>query len=161
MLTKIRKLRDMHFHTQICEPAVSWFTYYLTPVYWRVWENSSEGQERDWSVKWLQTILKFRVFILSASYQLSLPANTPLCMWVVSWMCYNNTIYKLLWSGYQRFWNKKRILYNPGIFTGDGLHNLKKPNMASICQYWGLDQVLSGCKSQSLSLLITYNRLPK
>ena len=64
MLTKIQKLRDMQIHTKICESAVSLFTYCLTPVYWRVWENSSEGQERDWSVKWLQTILKFRVFYL-------------------------------------------------------------------------------------------------
>jgi hypothetical protein len=30
---------------------------------------------------------------------------------------------------------KKQVLYNPGIFKGEGLHNLKKPNMASMCQH--------------------------
>ena len=129
-------------------------------MYWRVWENSSEGQERDWLVKWLQPILKYRGFPLSDNYHLSLPATTPLCMWMIRWMFYSNTTDQPIWSGDQQFWNKQRTLYNPGIFTDKGLHNLKKPNMASMCQYWGLDQVLSECKSQSLPLLITHNQLP-
>jgi len=136
-------------------------TYFLTPVYRRAWENSSEGQERDWSVKRLQPIVKYRGFPLSDNYHLSLSATTSLCMWVVSWMCYSNTIHEPIWSGNEQFWSKQRILYNPGIFTGKGLHNLKKPYMASMCQYWGLDHVLSECKSQSLPLLIKHNQLPK
>jgi hypothetical protein len=152
----------MQIHTKISGSAVSSFTYYLTPVYWRLWQNNSEGMEGDWSVKWLQPILKYRVFTLSDHYHLSFPATTPMCMYVVSWMCNNNTIHEPIWSGQQQFLNKrKRILYNTGIFKGEVLHILKKPNMVSMCQYWGLDQVLSECKSQSLPLLMKHNQLPK
>ena len=98
----------MQIHTNICGCAVSWFTYCLKPVYLRVWQNSWEGLERDWSVKWLRPILQCSVFILSDNYHLSLPATTPLCRRVVSWMCYTNTINEPIWSGHQQFLNKKK-----------------------------------------------------